>query len=256
MAAAPSALTIGWWLAEGSRTKAKGPGGYDIRITQKDVAVLDSLALVSRRLGFKPHIYKHSTTPQLSISSMHLYAQLEPFGKGSGTKCIPPRIKNLPSHRLALLFDCMCQGDGMKRRDGHYHKYATVSRQLAHDVMEVAVKLGYGTSVVVKRRSPYQDLYLVAIRTNHITPQIVRPVTRESYDGIVHCITVPNHLLLAGRNGKLAWCGNSHLYEAWSLAIGQVPVPSYAEAALGHSGIVSAADVLAWEAAAKVAKVA
>lgn len=43
----------------------------------------------------------------------------------------------------------------------------------------------------------------------------------------------------------------SHLYEAWCIAEGRKPVPSYAAAVLHHEGIVSAADVLQWEERAK-----
>jgi hypothetical protein len=34
-------------------------------------------------------------------------------------------------------------------------------------------------------------------------------LTVREYDGIVWCVTVPNHNFLVERNGKLAFCGNS-----------------------------------------------
>lgn len=230
---------IGWWLAEGSKSyNPKWPGGYDVRITQKDRVVLEKLAKVAEALGYNPHIYDHSSTPQLSISSKDLYERLDLYGDRATNKQIPQQLKDLPTDRLRILFDAMMKGDGTRRADGHYHRYSTVSPWLACDVAEMALKLGYGTRIRrTPRDLPHHDLYSISIRTHRITPQICNPVRREPYAGDVYCVTVPNHILLAGRDGKLAWCGNSHLWLTWRTLEGLPTRPPYVQEYMGHTSI-------------------
>ena len=230
---------LGWWIAEGSRTKSsKYPGGYDIRITQKDRSVLERLAEVSTRLGYRPSIHDNCTTPQLAISSKALYERLTSSGKGSATKQVPMEIKRLPAERLQILFDAMLAGDGTVRADGSYGRYATVSDQLRNDVMEIGLKLGRGVrSRTVPRDSPHHHpLHVITLRTHRTAPRICQPVTREPYSGAVHCVTVPNHLVLAGRNGRFAWTGNSHLWQVHRTELEMETPDPWAIAHAGHTG--------------------
>ncbi len=226
---------FGWWIAEGHTYKNPNhPGGYAVGVTQKDVAVLERLAVLLREMGYRPSIYTHASTPQVVVSSKELFQRLSSFGK-SWQKWIPEEVKALPTHRLRILFDAMLAGDGTKSPFGDYAHYSTVSERLAQDVVEVALKCGYAPTLSVVSRTAGRTMYRVALRTRTLTPRIMRPPVEVDSSGSVHCLTVKNHIIYTGRNGKFAWSGNCLLWVVWREAKGLPVTEPYAIAHMGHS---------------------
>ena len=135
------------------------------------------------------------------------------------TKRIPPEFKNLPPDKLKTLLHWMILGDGWMRQD--CCAYFTVSRQLADDVQEIAIKCGWSATIRQRASRPYPRPgkpgrasigYIVNIQKRTKSHYLRGPqnyVRRMPYDGAVYCVSVPNGIVLVRRNGKPLWSGNS-----------------------------------------------
>src|SRR5690606_32560890 len=93
--------------------------------------------------------------------------------------------------------------------DGHAsgRRYTTASTKLADDFTRIALH-------VSKRIYPARFDGCFRFNVNDvrgITPTIKADQRRlVDYSGMIHCVTVAdNHTLLAGRNGRFNWCGQS-----------------------------------------------
>jgi UDP-glucuronate decarboxylase len=80
-----------------------------------------------------------------------------------------------------------------------------MSKRLADDVQELALRCGYAATVVL---TPGRDLYRVNIR-RAVEAKLSEP-ERVMYAGTVHCIDVKNHVICVRRGGRAAWCGNCY----------------------------------------------
>jgi hypothetical protein len=149
------------------------------------------------------------------ISNTQLAAYLSSLGR-SHERFIPRWMLQLGPELLLRLCDGLMLGDEYRRRGGPRHaeewSYVTTSPQLASDVQELWLKLGYNATV-----APRADI------TPAWRPQLsVRPGTAPEstiwprrhrrlvpYDGMVYCATVvPYHTLVVRRNGRLMVSGN------------------------------------------------
>jgi len=205
---------LGWYLSEGSCFKSKD-GGYVIEFGSKEQDVREFEEIIEK-LGFKYSKVQFSNVPGIVFYSKQLY---EILPKGAKNKHIPSGIKELSPKYLKILLETMIKGDGT-HRNGKNVRYGTVSKKLAEDVIEIAIKCGYGVSLSVRKQertlpkgTKYNGtLYIVGIQKYRKGVTLPRPHT-EYYKGKVWCVEVPNHIILVERNGKFAWCGNS-LYKA------------------------------------------
>jgi thymidylate synthase (FAD) len=139
-----------------------------------------------------------------------------------GQKVIPRDLLDLGRGDLAALMAGLMASDGSVSPSGK-QTYTTTSAVLAGQVQELAVKLGTGATIgeMVRRDGDghmgSRTVYRVTVyRVRNLQPRIGwttearnRQVTVDQYDGMVHCVTVPNGTLYVRRNGVPAWCGNS-----------------------------------------------
>lgn len=209
---APFMAFLGWFLSEGYVLKRKTRGDeYRIGLANANA---DNLAAMRRCLDalsirWREQVCERTTT--LSFSAKSLWTYLHEFGESAPEKRIPTAIKGMSSELLRPLFDALIRGDGTTTASRPHHLYTT-SRRLVDDVTEVALKLGYSTSV--KRRdghSGFGGLNPVYFLTfGRPTKRITRgQMKRVPYDGLVYCVVVPNHVMLIRRNGRIVWTGNS-----------------------------------------------
>lgn len=124
-------------------------------------------------------------------------------GSGSESKKLPEFVFDLNREQKQLVFDTLIKGDGDSR--SWSYRYTTSSDQLRDDVMRLAMHLGRNPRYT--RDSGSWRVFYGASK-NEVRP--LRHFSRsESEDG-VYCVTVEdNHTLLAGRNGKFQWVGQS-----------------------------------------------
>jgi len=147
------------------------------------------------------------------IIARHLFNEC---GHGSENKRIPQWIKNLPKEKLQILLDALMDGDGTRRNDGSTprYKYSTTSKQLADDVSEICLKIGYfaNTSVEDKTHLKHKNMYRVywSERRKDVKFNIRKQhIHRPDYIGKVYCVKVPNSMLIVRRNGMISVQGNS-----------------------------------------------
>ena len=140
-------------------------------------------------------------------------------------KVLPRRWLALDKPLLTALYEGLLNSDGSSiQREGQSSKetYATTSRKLADAVQELALKLGRSASVRPHRRwsdglVTTKPLWRVSIYSGRNSrPGLCR--TREQadnhmgvehYDGVIHCVEVPNGTLYVRRNGYPVWSGNT-----------------------------------------------
>lgn len=146
----------------------------------------------------------------------------------SDEKHIPTDIKDYSVRLLRILLETMMAGDG---ETTYHYLYSTTSRQLADDVQEVALKVGWSASIRIEKRidDRYSDIYRVAIhrdkyadvgdRLDNISGLARSNVEKwMDYKGKVYCVTTSTGVIYVRRNGKAYWCGNSDLSKARTAA--------------------------------------
>jgi hypothetical protein len=207
---------LGWWLAEGSINHTKG--GYRIDIITPHKNEQEEVVELIKKLGFKPMICKS----RVEFFSKQIFQYLKQFGHAE-TKFIPTEIKDLSPRLLRALLESLFKGDGCDWNKVNA-RYCTVSKRLAEDVAEIALKCGFAVSIryvkpkkapVIKGRSvqskPFFQIYL---SKTWKTPVMYKEPKKVPYKGFVYCVTVPNHIIFVERNGKTCWCGNSRVSRA------------------------------------------
>jgi thymidylate synthase (FAD) len=139
-------------------------------------------------------------------------------------KVIPRRLLNLSPALLQPLWEGLRESDGsVQQRDGADREvFSTTSRELADAVQVLALKLGRSASVRSHKVRPGDGHYgrkprwrVTVYAPRNSSPALCR--TREAtsqmgvenYDGLIHCVQVPNGTLYVRRNGYPIWSGNT-----------------------------------------------
>jgi hypothetical protein len=256
-------LFMGMYLSEGSPDSVKF-----VKIGQsprsKQLAWFsDTLtAMFGPRVRYRP--YRDGSGGGFRISSTALNRYVRQFGYAED-KFVPREILDASRRQLVLFWDAYMAGDGsvhthksvsghMGRLAGKLSRIKTVSPRMADHLQEIAIKLGYASTVGM---SAAQDaLIQTGTGRSYITHQRASyrvtlhskrqaRVTRSStelYRGKVYCVSVPNGIIAvrrnpalvkedqrrAGREGRARsaarrtrksngwiWCGNSPMQPVW-----------------------------------------
>ena len=157
--------------------------------------------------------------PDLYVNSKELAQDMRPLGL-SHEKYVPQNIKDAPIETIKAFLYGYGAGDGSRRKSNLV--YTTVSRKLADDLQELALKVGWAAGINTRDRREETHLingyecvnqriaYDVGI-SQHFTKAELSPAfcTRIPYEGKVYCATVPSHVMYVRRNGKVCWSGNT-----------------------------------------------
>jgi len=191
---------VGWYVAEGSvyetgrgRSKKVQLGRLDDEGRERTVSLLERIGLnpleEERRISFRNAV----VADWLSDNC----------GAASDEKRLPEFVFELDASLLEHLFDALVRGGG-DRHSGV--RYSTKSDSLKEDVVRLAVHLGY--KPLVNRDS---GVWRVRFSDNEGAFRMHRNGGRSESDGRVYCVTVKdNHTVLAGRNGRFQWVGQSY----------------------------------------------
>ena len=125
-------------------------------------------------------------------------------------------------------------------------RYYTVSKRLADDIQEIALKCGYVSTIRVRKTKPCKlkngriiqggtPIYEVIISGKQKVVEVdytrnLRYARKRNietrcyvgyavYSGYVYCAEVPTHIIYVRRNGKPVWCGNSWVPRDWILKV-------------------------------------
>ena len=156
------------------------------------------------------------------------------IGKGAKNKTISATVLSWSSVYLKALLKGLLLGDGSKRR--HTDKSAedkqtwhnrkdisdsgvalnTTSAALVDAVQELGAKIGIHMAVI---SAPYTrdratPLYRISVHAfDYAMVEGGKQVYKTPYTGLVHCVTVPNGLIITRRNGKVLVSGNSSAFQ-------------------------------------------
>lgn len=142
------------------------------------------------------------------------------------TKSIPSFIGQLSPYQIDLFLTAYCLGDG--HMDNGNRVITTPSKQTADDLQELFLKAGSLASVnlrnfkgkpcaisggkyicqhdsyEIRERKEFQFFYVEGWKNKRHHQYL----SRVPYEGMVHDVTVHNHIIYVRRNGKCCWSGN------------------------------------------------
>jgi len=193
---------LGYYLSEGSFSK-NSKGNIQIAQVKKDTK-----EIIGRFLNKTPFRWKEIEKGFITYDR-RLNKYLSQFGHAKD-KFIPLDLLELSKKQLNILFEALMLGDGSEGR-----KYITVSPKLRDQVMEIALKLGYGVSYSIKfddRNDNWNECYIVNISKKQLETPVNLHKKEDKwvdYSGKMYCAEVPNHTLIVRRNGKVVVSSNS-----------------------------------------------
>lgn len=157
------------------------------------------------------------------------------FGHLAGGKMISETVLEWRPEYLRQLLDGYLYGDGEKlhgRKDPDTNKtfYSkdrmtceharanTTSKQLVDDIAELCMKIGLGfrlCSTIESDNPKWNTQYRFRVDGwNKVVVEGPKYHKWEMYSGQVHCVTVPNGLVVVRRNGLTAVSGNSGMFQS------------------------------------------
>lgn len=201
---------LGWYISEGfTRNDLSG----QVSVSQKKNNITNLMDEMSNQFGIEYKTFNRDDGVfTYSFNSVVLANFMsENFGTESHNKKIPNWIKNSSKENLSILFDSLMLGDGSNTAS--YMRYYTVSYDLAVDVAEIGIKLGY--SVSIKSRETYNPSktkqsvsYYVSFRKN-IGGVDSHNKNKKHYEGDIWCVRTPSGNFFVERNGIVSCSGNT-----------------------------------------------
>lgn len=212
---------MGHWLAEGHVAGRKG-AGYEVGVTQKDgpkadaiVAVLEALPWTFKKgkeRGDKGGVYTYRN------HSMELWQHLQVLGK-QPVRTAPRYLLDACPRQIHIWLMAYLDGDGTRGSGCTTYKdsvytgtdlISTSSPVMADNLMEAALKCGYRATKRLQREPRVEGHHCIwAVTLGKVFPKTTANWSHVDYDGKVHCVTVPNGIVMTRRNGKASWSGNS-----------------------------------------------
>jgi len=200
---------IGWFVTEGSSDiherreyeSATRGVSHTLQIAQKDSRGREKIRKLLDRMNIP---YSTSNNGFTFCSELWYDILVDGCGECSEEKRLPEWVFDCSTSQIELLFETLVDGDGNKQRN----RYTTKSTILRDQFMRLAVMVGRNP-----RYHKYENVW--RIRFGETENCLPKSDTSSIEDG-VYCVTVEdNHTMLAGRNGKFQWVGQS-LYGASS----------------------------------------
>jgi hypothetical protein len=187
---------MGWYLAEGSFSQKTG--SFSIAQAKKKNRIKISKLL--KRIGF----HYNWNGVNCVIYSRSWVGFLSKFGKARD-KYVPQIIKNATKQQLKLFYKTIMMGDG------HKNHYYTISKQLADDMCEIGLKLGFRIYLSSRQRKNRIGLsYDVSFKENKLGWIEKKNIKKKYFKGWVYCLGIKDvHRFYLRQNGTVFLSGNS-----------------------------------------------
>jgi hypothetical protein len=216
---------LGWYVAEGCRArKIQMPGrGYQVILSQTKPT---GVAAISELLGQLPWKWNRSRMGFYS-SNKQLWELVGEAGDGAAHKVVPEWIKWAEPEVIDSFLLGYFAGDGWVNGPSGCRRARSISRRLADDIQELAIKSGKNANIYYRPAMAYSilgktgqasPLFTMAelnyptagLRDKNHKPNF----EAEPYSGMVYCASVPNGTLVVRRNGRAIVAGNCLRYLA------------------------------------------
>jgi hypothetical protein len=201
---------VGWVLSEGNISHSNKAVEISQSVIKNPIKYKRVVDLIER-MGFS--VYKMEN--KIKITSLQLYEIFKDMGK-SHQKRVPSYLKLANKKVLFRLLEGLYFGDGTFKK-GMFQNYITNSKQLADDIQECLMKLGFSGTIkkygVGERQYSFNQtkpIYQISCSTKSVCPIVETEPIRINYKGRIYCVTVQNQIILTRRNGKAIWSGNSY----------------------------------------------
>ncbi len=215
--AAPLLRLVGFFIGDGN-LPASNALCFNVR-KDREVAYLHRTAAEAR-------FEVRQWGPQLAVVIPSGLRQLFARCYEDQEKVIPRDLLELGPALLDQILEGLLESDGTRlvRTSGTERQtYYTTSKRLADQVQELALKLGRSASVRPHRDRPgdghlgRKERWRVTVyASRNSAPALGRTRAQageqmgvDRYDGLIHCVEVPNSTLYVRRNGYAVWCGNT-----------------------------------------------
>jgi len=143
---------LGWYLAEGYVNRTRERGDYAVTLTfgKSDREEGFARRAAARAESWGRHAYVHRVPGawRTMINSVSLARWVSSeFGRYSNEKRVPEWVRRLPVNEARAMLDAWLLGDGTS--NGNLRRGASVSRDLAFGMRDLALKIGWSARVGV-----------------------------------------------------------------------------------------------------------
>jgi dTDP-D-glucose 4,6-dehydratase len=200
---------FGWYVSEGYDIKDRevcfGAGSKEQQ---------DEIKTLLSTIG-KPWVNGRS----VRVANKSLNKITKQFGHLAINKFIPSFVKNCNKDLLRVFFESAIDGDGSrypsKAVNGTFSAivYYTKSKQLAEDMSEIGIKLGYSSRICKRKtfnpnKTKLGESYIVRFR-NYQADVERQNVKEVLYSGDVWCVKTATGKVFIERNGKICLSGQT-----------------------------------------------
>lgn len=197
----------GWYVSEGYTTQDKRSKHKTVCFGAGSKRQQDEIKLLLKPIG---DAFVNGRS--VKISNNQLFFIVQNFGKYAINKYIPKEIKNLNVNLLKCFFDSAIKGDGSIINNNIV--YYTKSWQLANDMAEIGMKLGYGIRISERytwnpEKTKKSMSYIVRFKNNsaNIEKQYISNIS--NYKGKVWCVQTKTGKVFVFRKGVISLSGQT-----------------------------------------------
>lgn len=203
---------LGFWLGDGYIDEGKTSTGYRVGIRQ----IKDNDSYIKNFLN-KMNIVWKKTEGRYTFNNEEIFTYLKQCHK-QPTRTIPREVLNYDKPYLQDVLEGLILSDGMTREDGI--RIYSISKQLIDNIAEIMVKLGI--CVTISKRLPRTEkkmskdgrlfwsksiCYCIS-GTIKRTESTLKHAEIIDWNDYVYCVTVPSHIIIIRREGKVILNGN------------------------------------------------
>jgi hypothetical protein len=199
---------LGLYVAEGC-TPPSRKGNYKVLITQNKKENHELVRSIMEESGCR---VCYCSNGDFQITNKALHEHLKPLGKAHEKHFPREFLSQASKEQLQNALDSYLLGDGHWQSDASCIA-VTCSRQLASDLQEIAVKLGYKTQVSrqVLNNPRHNDRFCIYLTINGPTTKVDKnpssrnDVVLEPYYGKVYCLSVEGTENFVLRQQDFVW---------------------------------------------------
>lgn len=214
---------LGWIISEGCFVRRGNYRALSIHQSLVNLENRERIKSLISRMDFKFNVYDN----RFDILSHSLFDYFCRLGT-QGYRYIPVRFKKMSRKLLLRLLEGLRLGDGEWHNNRKGYTYTTISKRLADDVNEIAVKCRKRSTIWLRLGKRFvgplngkiykrKDQYRVSVGSERL---FCWPVPKEKkYVGRIVCVSVEkNQTIFTRYNGKTAWVGNCKEFNqaSWS----------------------------------------